>query len=309
MDLRPTLVTELSFVAGGNEGEPDDERRRLLSRFLTDRRQRLDPAIPILGEHGRHAQDIGKLVTPDEIADASGINRRWYELAERGEPTRASAAVLRGLGNALRLDAQERAVLLRLATPSFDRRTPRDASLEIRDAFLSLRWYLRKLYACSTTDEVFNLVKETAASFFPESSYVMTASRLPDSRGWTFHEEAIARVSRLDAFTHNRDEVVGPIFASDGAAADDIACFPMISSPGDLITFENYDELHLARMLRQRFGAFKRLHAPMIVTVIRSRADFVGHLYLGDFRKTYDDETNYALVSAIADFASLAASP
>lgn len=262
----------------------------------------------MLGEHVRRAEAIGKLVTRREMADASGINRRWYELAERGEPTRASAAVLRALGNALGLNVHERRVLLSLATPYLDRDLPRDESLEIRDAFASLRTYLRKLNACSTTDEVLSLVEDTAASHFPETSYLATASRLPDG-GWSFHGEPIGRASRMRAFAYDREEVVGPIFASELVAADDLMCFPEASSPGDLLTYDDYEEAKLAKILGKAYAGFKHLHEPMLAAVIRSRAGLVAHLYLADFRKIYGEETDLALVSAITDFASLAASP
>lgn len=60
-------------------------RRQLLSVVLRHYRSRIDPAIPALDGHVRRIEAIGNPVTPREIADAAGINRRWYELAERGE--------------------------------------------------------------------------------------------------------------------------------------------------------------------------------------------------------------------------------
>jgi transcriptional regulator with XRE-family HTH domain len=283
----------------------EHERRRLLSAFLAEHRHRIDPMLPVLGEHRRGVEAIGTLVTPREIADAVGINRRWYELAERGEPTRASAAVLRDVGDVLGLNPRERAVLVRLATPAAERDTPRDQALEIRDAFASLQRYLRKLYACTTAEEVLTLLEETAAGYFPEASYVTTASRLPDGC-WSLYGEGIGRAARLRAFENNREEVIAPIFTLEPLAADAITCFPDVSFPGDLIRYSDHDELRLARMLGKAYAGFRQLHEPMLAAVVRSRTNFVAHLYLGDFRKSYDNETDRALVSAIVEFASLA---
>jgi hypothetical protein len=301
-------VTDFDSASPRNEGEPDVERRRSLSAFLTRHRSRIDPALPVLGEHHRRVGAIGNPVTPREIADAAEINRRWYEFAERGEPTRASAAVLRALGNVLGLSAQERAVLVNLATPYLDRDTPREESLDVRDALGSLRGYLRKLYACSTKDEVLSLVAETAASLFAEASYIATYSRQPD-RGWSHHGELIGTGKRLHAFSYNRDEVVAPIFASDPLAADVITCFPELSLPGDLLTYDHYKETRVVAALGKGFRVFKQVHEASLAGVIRSRAGFVAQLLLGDFREIYDDEVDRALVSAIVDFASLTSSP
>ena len=289
------------------EGVPNDERQRLLSAFLTEHRHRIDPAITVLGDYPRRIEAIGNPVTPCEIADATGINRRWYELAERGERTRTSADVLRALGDVFRLNNGERGLLLRLAMPYLDPGTPRDESLEMRDTFASVRDYLRKLNACSTTDEVLTLAEDTAACQFPQASYLRTSVRLPDGR-WSFHGDGTGRGSRLGTFASNAQDVIAPIFASDPLGAAVITCFPQVSSPGGLLTYDDYNESRLAGIVGKAFPVFKHLHQSMVVAVIRSRSGFVAHLYLGDFRMTYDNDVDRALISTIADFASLAAS-
>lgn len=265
-------------------------RRRLLSAFLAEHRCRIDPAI-----------------TPYEVADAAGINRCWYERAERGEPTRASANVLHSLGDVLSLSDEERHVLLRLATPSLDRDTPRDESLEMREAFASLRGYLRKLYACSARDEVLQLVQDTAAALFPEALYLTMGSRLPDG-GWRHHGEPTGNGRRLGAFVSFQENVIDPLFAFDPIGADVLTCFPRLSFPGDLVTYDDLEEA-LTAVLGTAFDRFKQLHEPSVVAVIRSRAGFVAHLLLGGFRNSYDNEVDLALVSAVVDFASVAISP
>jgi hypothetical protein len=49
----------------------------------------------------------------------------------------------------------------------------------------------------------------------------------------------------------------------------------------------------------------ERLHEKSIASVIRSRPGFVAQLYLADFRRIYDNDSDRALISAVVDFASL----
>ena len=306
IDTDCALVTQFDPVSSPGEHASDDERRQSLSAFLTKCRRRIDPAVASLAEHARCAENIGTVVTPGEIADAAGIDRRWYELAERGEPVRASAPVLGALGDVFGLDLQARAVLVRLATPCFDRDTPREESLEVRDAFGSLRRYLRKVYSCSTMDEVMSVVQETAATYFPQVSYLATPARLPDGC-WSVHGEVLGHRSRLRAFASHIEHVITPIVSTDPVAADAIVCFPKVSLPGDLSTYDDHDDATMAEILPTAFDAFKHLHEPMLAAIIRTRGGFFGHLYLGDFYRHYDSDVDRALVTAIADFASLAA--
>jgi Helix-turn-helix domain len=290
------------------QDEPDDRRRRLLSAFLTKHRYRIDRASPVLGEHPRPRDAIGSLVAPWEIADAAGINRRWYERTERGEATRASSNVLRALGDVLDLSGKEREILLGLAKPCLDPDTPRDESVEMRDAFASLERYLRKLCACSTRDEVLHLVQDTAAALFPEASYLTIGSRLPDG-GWKHQGEPTGNGRRLRAFVSFQEDVLDPIFASDPIGADVLTCFPQLSSSGDVVTYDDHEESRTEAVLGSAFDSFKHLHESSVAGVIRSRTGFVAHLLLGGFRISYDNAVDRALVSALVDFASAAVSP
>jgi Helix-turn-helix domain len=292
----------------GLDGNLDDVRRRLLSAFLTEHRYRINPSTPVLGEHFRRTDVIGTRVTPCEIADAAGINRRWYERAEHGEPIRSSADVLRSLGDVLRLSSEERKRLLRLAPPCLDPDTPRDESVEMRDAFASLRRYLRNLYECSARDDVLHLVQDTAAALFPEVSYLTIGTRLPDG-GWMHHGEPTGSGRSLHAFVSFQENVIDPIFAWDPMGADVLTCFPGLSSPGDIVTYDDHDETRTEAVLGKAFYRFKQLHECSVAGVIRSRTGFVAHLLLGGFLISYDNEVDRGLVSSLVDFASAAVSP
>src|ERR1700736_4622753 len=188
----------------------DEERRALLGGFLVEHRRRITPRAHLLGDHRRPSRSIGKLVTRHEIADASGVSRRWYEFAELGVPTRPSAPILQNVADVLGLDHDERETLVRLAIPYVDHAGPRRDSIEIREAFSSIRWYLRKLQSCSTIDELLTLLEETAAAHFPEVSYLNTAFRRP-SGGWSLHGEGIGTRARMRTFARLQ-ELLRPVF-------------------------------------------------------------------------------------------------
>jgi hypothetical protein len=278
----------------------------LLSRFLAEHRRRIAPRAAVLGDHPRHSRAIGKLVTRHEIADASGISRRWYELAELGVPTRASAAVLSNVADVLRLNGAEREMLYRLAIPLVEYRAPRRESTEIQEAFSSVRWYLRKLNSCSTMEEVLTLLEDTAAAHFPEVSFLGTKVRRP-SGGWSFHSDGIGTQAQMRTFRGVR-ESLRPVFESDPVLADKMLRFPNASMPGDILTYRNIDGAVKASVLALRPAEIERLFEPMLIAVARSRSGYVAHLLLSDFRAVYAGETESALAATIADFASLALS-
>jgi transcriptional regulator with XRE-family HTH domain len=283
----------------------DEERRALLASFLAEHRRRIAPHVAVLGEHTRHRCAIGKLVTRHEIADASGVSRRWYQLAEQGIPTRASAPTLLRVAEVLNLDAEQCETLFRLAIPSIGLEGPCRDSIEIVEAFSSIRWYLRKLQSCSTIDELLTLIEDTAAAHFPEVSYLTTVLRRP-SGGWSFHSEGIGTRPCMRVFARVQ-ELLRPVFEAD-QVADETVRFPIASMPGDLLTYRNLDAAVLAPILNLSPAEFERFFEPVLIAVVRSRMGYVAHLMLSDFRNVYVGETERALAATIAEFASLALS-
>jgi transcriptional regulator with XRE-family HTH domain len=286
--------------------QSDEERRALLASFLAKHRRRVAPHAAILGAHPRHRYAVGKLVTRHEIADASGVSRRWYELAELGVPTRASPSILFSVADVLSLDVDEREALLRLAIPYVDYSRSRRESIEIREAFASIRWFLRKLQSCSTIEEVLTLLEDTAAAHFPDVSYLNTAFRRP-SGGWSLHGEGIGTRARMRTFARLQ-ELLRPVFEGNPVVSDEIVGFPIASMPGDTLTSRNYNWPTVAPILELALAECEHFFEPMLVAVTRSRAGYVAHLMLSDFHAVYGGETEQALASTIADFASLALS-
>lgn len=104
------------------------ERRLELARFLRDRRARIDPAdLGLATSSRRRARGLLR----EEVALQCGISTTWYTWLEQARDVRPSPEVVGRLASVLRLDADERAYLERLATPhlggpsrSIDRRVP-----------------------------------------------------------------------------------------------------------------------------------------------------------------------------------------
>src|SRR5205823_1667571 len=92
--------------------EQEDQRLQELADFLRTRRARLEPEDVGLPRGSRRRAPGLKRT---EVAQLSGISVDWYTWLEQGRPITASPQVLESLVRVLRLDANERAHLFRLA--------------------------------------------------------------------------------------------------------------------------------------------------------------------------------------------------
>ena len=92
----------------------DRSRREQLSKFLRDRRAKVQPvSVGINVQRRRRARGLLR----EEVASIAGVSITWYTWLEQARPTNPSARTLDGLATALQLDADERAHLYRLARP------------------------------------------------------------------------------------------------------------------------------------------------------------------------------------------------
>ena len=113
----------------------DQTRREELSRFLRDRRARVQPsAVGISVRRRRRAQGLLR----EEVAELAGVSVTWYTWLEQARPTNPSARTLEGLTQALCLDAVERAHLFRLARPDLNPNAGASADETLSPALLGL---------------------------------------------------------------------------------------------------------------------------------------------------------------------------
>jgi transcriptional regulator with XRE-family HTH domain len=91
-----------------------------LRNFLRDIRQRIDPQAPALGSYARLPSRRGRPVTQEELAEAIGVSRVWYQMLESSAKIRTSTALLDRLSRTLMMTPEERAELFQLAMPELN---------------------------------------------------------------------------------------------------------------------------------------------------------------------------------------------
>ena len=284
----------------------EEERRRRLAAFLIGQRERIPVEAPALGPSPRLRERRGRPVSAAEIARAIGVGERWYALVEQGVPTRPSTSVVERLVHALALPPADAETLWNLAIPVL-RSRPRDESLLVLEAYASIQWYLRRLGAASSVDEVLSLAEETAHACFPDVSFIVAMSRTPEG-GWAPHGEGLGTAAALRRVWRQYGEVHRPLGDTDRSGLDRLMFYPAISQPGEVLTFAGHDRAVLATILKGARHRYERNNGGELLARLRSRDGYVGHLFFADFCKSSDKPVERELAATIADLASLALS-
>jgi transcriptional regulator with XRE-family HTH domain len=282
----------------------EDDRRRRLAAFLVGQRLRIPGEALALGPYPRLRERHGIPVSTAEIARTIGVAASWYALVEQGVPTRPSARVIDRLVHALALGPEDAETLWNLALPVLGTR-PREESRLVVEANASLQWYLRKLTAASSVEEVLSLAEESACAQFPDVSFIIAMSRTPDGR-WVPHGEGLGTTTAIRRVWRQHGEIHRPLSDVDRAGLDLLMGFPAVTQPGDLLTFADHDRPALDTILKGATRRYERNNGAELLARMRSRQGYVGHLFFADFLKSYDSPTDRALAATIADLASLA---
>jgi DNA-binding XRE family transcriptional regulator len=120
-DLDSAAVRRVHSVTSARGAEVDaridQERRRRLSAFLLNRRQRVNSNAVRVGTYARPESRIGRPLTQEEVAEALEVSRQWYAALERGLSIRPSAALLDRIATLFDLHGDDRRTLFRLAIP------------------------------------------------------------------------------------------------------------------------------------------------------------------------------------------------
>jgi transcriptional regulator with XRE-family HTH domain len=106
-----------------NTGTHDtsSESRNRVASLIRGARTSIDPFVTMLGPIRRLDSRIGRPITQDEVAEASGISRQWYATLEQGAPVNVSLAVLDRIACVLELDGPTRSELFALCFPEVTR--------------------------------------------------------------------------------------------------------------------------------------------------------------------------------------------
>lgn len=288
----------VDFIDPSRGAEAREER---LHRFVRERRIRLAPESHFLGEHRRFPARIGKPVTQEEVAEHLGISRQWYARFEGGGPAGFSTALLGRLCDVLLLSPPERAELMRLAVPELAPVVSEDASA-LYGAMQDVRQTVKRLWTASSEAEIFRFAGEEARRLVPHSDLIWvqrdslfardetlfplpgvnSAARLTAARADALHQFTPEHLKRLDALLQR-------------------------TPAGTILPFEAYppDIVRLIDLaLREHRLTGESLS--LVAARIRGSSGFGGALVSSSTRAQDMTELERAVLSAIADFASLA---
>jgi transcriptional regulator with XRE-family HTH domain len=286
-----SLVT---VIEGAEEHAPEQ-----LGGLLKRCRAHIGQERASLGPYLRLPVRVGKVITQEEVAEAVGISRQWYGLLESNHRVRVSSAVLTRIADALMMDATERAALFRLAVPEL-RSSLTDTSAALLYAWGSLRRVMVRLWTATTEAEALTLAREYAMTQLAPDVMV-TCARVGEGR-WddaTTGDDG-GRVKRLHALIGDQCRP---------GAIDDLHCFPLLTSPGDLLTRSQRDA-HFADQvgLRRALGALDWSGFSFAMAHVRSQSGFVAELQAIHHGAHAFTEIECAQLSTLAELTSLALS-
>src|SRR5580700_5361605 len=117
----------------------DEREEPGLAGFLKRVRRRIHVESRSLGQRHRLPSRVGKAVTQEEVAEAVGISRNWYQMLETKPGLRVSTTLLGRIADVLMLDASERLAIFELAIPELHTTTLTPAAYDVLEAFRSIR--------------------------------------------------------------------------------------------------------------------------------------------------------------------------
>jgi transcriptional regulator with XRE-family HTH domain len=277
------------------------QQRDELRSFLGGLRRRLN-STPTLGEYDRMNSRRGRLVSQEEIAEAVGVSRGWYQRLESGA-IRPSIALLNRLAAALNATPDERATLFRLAIPAL----ANGFSTRTAEAFGSLsfvRAVSSRLWAANSESEVLTIASEHLATWFADASLIVSVKRqntgrwkcwFSDDRG---HGTAWSRcVAEIGGLTTPRQ-------------IDEFWSYPRLQSPGETVDDAEHEQF-VPDLRRLTLEAHKR-HGLNVPSFLRSRITDRHGLIAGiqvNHRRGYTySGIDRAALATVAELTSLALS-
>jgi transcriptional regulator with XRE-family HTH domain len=207
-----------------------NEREALgLAGFLKRARRRIHSETRSLGQNLRFPSRLGKAVTQEEVAEAVGISRNWYQMLETKQGLRVSPTLLGRIADVLMLSASERVAIFELAVPELRATILTPAAGEVLEAFRSLRSLGQKLWTATTEVEALTLVREYGTRHFTCDLFASRGRR--DTGAWDDHI-AIGKLAPLklhatfDSFARAN---------YDSVRIDEMQHATILVQPGDLL--------------------------------------------------------------------------
>lgn len=272
-----------------------------LAGLLRRARRRIHSETRSLGENLRAPSRVGRVVTQEEVAEAVGISRNWYQMLETKQGLRVSPTLLGRIADALMLSASERAEIVELAVPELRATLLTATASEVLEAFRSLRSLGQNLWAATTEAEALTLVRQYGVKHFACDLFASRVRR--DTGCWDEHiaigkPEPLIRHAELDSFASAH---------YDSARIDEMQHVTMLVQPGDVLTRSDrrypFGETFAPALEVARMNNFD-----FITARIRSRLGFVASIGAVHVTPQNYAEVDREHLSAIAQIASHALS-
>jgi transcriptional regulator with XRE-family HTH domain len=273
-----------------------------LALFLKFLRRRIDPDARVLGPYVRLSHRRGKLVTQGELAEAIGVSREWYAELESAAPPRASTRLIERLADTLMVARGERARLFHLALPELGGVHLRDDSIAALEGLTQLQSLSQRLWAATSIDDVLTRASEHIAEWFDGA--ILVRSTHPRESGLWEHRSVDDKQDRTRA-SKATQEIKDLLPTPELHAA--LNFHPQLANAGDVGTRDLYS-LPLQRELLNLYARYRVDGFTGLYGRVRSRAGFIGGLYIvHEFGHAYS-ASDVAVLGACAELASFALS-
>jgi transcriptional regulator with XRE-family HTH domain len=279
-----------------------NEREALdLAGLLRRARRRIHSETRSLGQNLRFPSRVGKAVTQEEVAEAVGISRNWYQMLETRQGLRVSPTLLGRIADVLMLSASERVAIFELAIPELHATILTPAAREVLEAFRSLRSLGQNLWTATTEPEVLTLVRQYGTKHFACDLFASRVRR--DTGGWD-HHIAIGKPGPLNQHA-TLDSFVSANY--DSVRIDEMQHATILAQPGDVLTRSDR-RYPFGDMFAPALEVAGMNNFDFITARIRSRLGFVASIGAVHVTPQNYAEVEREHLSAIAQLASHALS-
>jgi transcriptional regulator with XRE-family HTH domain len=239
----------------------------------------------------------------EEVAVLAGITPAWYTQLETGCDIRVSARLLDRIAASLKLSDEEKVYLFSLSIDELSvlKPTLRPQSLDVLEAFTSLRVLSQRLWVATTEEEALTITREHCVRTFALD--VMVTAVHTGLGKWNIQRTGDTAAVRQTF------EISAHIIAKwPPALRDELHLLRILKRPGDLLT---RSEAVMSPDLASHFARdTKNVKWPnfhhVMMAAIHSRSGFVARLEPVLEKSRLYSKMDRAIMSAIADLTSLA---